>query len=403
MGKWIPTSCWTFSDGTRDLPGLPSPSTSTLPVPIDTKSDTTLPKCPLMITRVRPCRMGGILEGRCSVLRRNNRSANTESLVGFRLQLPAIILASALGSSCHAKAGQTQSSASAPSSPPVAAARDTSRPSDSLSTRILDPDADFEGSGDFIESTFRKELGESPRMGWVLPDTFLASERHPALFVWATGRRIHQARFARAVSPTEHQRIAKDAHLACDTKGPLAAYSLSDMDTLGERAFYTSNPPPPGSTAGVAFGPLTQQALSAAHQLISGTEPGVRFRDTAVVISHSPYIYTIDAVYDTSGAILRDALVLFDSLGTVVGANVKADTGETCDGCGAITFGDGYGRLYDVLNAFVIPGFPYPVLFLDTSTVEGRALSLATFDTKGRYGSYRTYEYVVTCILGDGQ
>jgi hypothetical protein len=129
----------------------------------------------------------------------------------------------------------------------------------------------------------------------------------------------------------------------------------------------------------------------------------VRFRDTAVVVPRSGYFYTIDAVYDSSGAILRDALVLFDSHGKVVATSVQADTGETCDGCGAITFNDGYWRLYNVLNAFVIPGFTYPVLFLDTSTVEGRALSLITFDTKGRYGSYRIYEYVVTCILGDSQ
>src|SRR5690242_8877296 len=355
-----------------------------------------------MITPVRPRRMGGIL-GRRRRVSRTTTSTHTESHVRDRLQLPVILLAAALSSSCHANLPQTQSPASPPSLPPAAITRGTSDQNSGLDTAVLEPHADFEGSGEFIDSTFRRELGEVPRMGWALPDTFLASERHASLHVWSTGLRIHQARFAREVSTSEHERIAKDTHLACDTKGPLAAYSLSDSDALGDRAFYTSHPPPPGSSAGVAFRPLTQRAILATHQLIAGSEPGVRFRDTAVAVPRSGYFYTIDAVYDTSGAALRDALVLFDSLGRVVGSNVEADTGETCDGCGPITFDDGYARLYNVLNAFVIPGFPYPVLFLDTSTVEGRALSLATFDNKQRYGSYRIYEYVVTCILGDSQ
>jgi len=65
-----------------------------------------------------------------------------------------------------------------------------------------------------------------------------------------------------------------------------------------------------------------------------------------------------------------------------------------------VTYEAGIDRLYDVENVFVIPGFPYPVLLLDTSTVEGRALSLVTFTPDGYYATYRIYEYVVNCILG---
>ena len=60
----------------------------------------------------------------------------------------------------------------------------------------------------------------------------------------------------------------------------------------------------------------------------------------------------------------------------------------------------GLGRIYDVENVFVIPGFPYPVLLLNTSTVEGRALSFVTFTPDGYYAEDRIYEYVVNCILG---
>lgn len=313
----------------------------------------------------------------------------------------AVLLAPVIG--CGRGPAPSTHTAAVPNSTATATTRDTVPDSDSPDTTVLDPHADVEGSGAFIDSMFNAKLGELPRMGWALPDTFLASERHPALYIWATGQQVRQAKFIGPVSSKEHERIAKDTHLACDAGGPLAAYGLQKDDTVGERAFYTSKAPPAGTSAGVTFHPLTPQEIVAAHQLIAGNEPGVQFRDTAVAAPRSGYFYTIDAVYDTSGAALRDALVLFDSLGHVVGSKVEADTGETCDGCGPITFGEGYSRLYDVLNAFVIPGFPYPVLFLDTSTVEGRALSLVTFDSKGRYGSYRVYEYVVSCILGDSQ
>ena len=52
-----------------------------------------------------------------------------------------------------------------------------------------------------------------------------------------------------------------------------------------------------------------------------------------------------------------------------------------------------------MLLAFESPIFPNPVLVVDTSTVEGRALSMITFDTNGLKSEWRDYEYVVNCIL----
>ncbi len=53
--------------------------------------------------------------------------------------------------------------------------------------------------------------------------------------------------------------------------------------------------------------------------------------------------------------------------------------------------------LYRPLNMFELPGFAYPVLLLDTSTFEGRALSLMTFTPDGAVTQFRVYEYVINC------
>jgi hypothetical protein len=50
-----------------------------------------------------------------------------------------------------------------------------------------------------------------------------------------------------------------------------------------------------------------------------------------------------------------------------------------------------------VSNLFEWAAFPYPVLLLDTSTVEGRALSLQTFTPGGRASTFRVYEYIARC------
>lgn len=69
-----------------------------------------------------------------------------------------------------------------------------------------------------------------------------------------------------------------------------------------------------------------------------------------------------------------------------------------CDGCERL----GYDPAPDkssflLINTFVAEAFPFPLLLLDSSTVEGRALSFTTFTLEGKYDEFRLYEYVVNC------
>ena len=115
-------------------------------------------------------------------------------------------------------------------------------------------------------------------------------------------------------------------------------------------------------------------------------------------------------MYDTSAAadeengthgvkyLVRRGLFLHAPNGTVIGSDVKRVEPMECDGCGTPTITDSFGTVFDVIQVLHLPGFPHPVLLLNTSTVEGRALSLTTFDDAGVYRSYRLYEYVVNCF-----
>ena len=67
-----------------------------------------------------------------------------------------------------------------------------------------------------------------------------------------------------------------------------------------------------------------------------------------------------------------------------------------CDGCSPRYYE--YGDIgFNPMNMFELPGFSYPVMLLDRSTVEGRALSLLTFTASGKLDEFNVYEYVVNC------
>ena len=264
--------------------------------------------------------------------------------------------------------------------------------------------ADSRESGRLIDSVFRHILGEAPRMGWSTPDRFLAAERHRKIHIWsAAADHIAVATYSGALSSAEHAELAKTTHLACDTKGPLGQYTLTPAESLvRDRAFYTSVEPPSNTRVGLVGRRLTDSERAALHTSLAVTD-SVRYIDTAFAAPSGAF-FSVDAAYDRDGNLIKSALVLHDSSGAVIGSQIRGADAFECDGCGEPTIGEGFRRLYDVYNAFIVPGFPYPLLLLDTSTVEGRALSLLTFITKGTDADeYRIYEYVVECILGDPQ
>jgi len=261
--------------------------------------------------------------------------------------------------------------------------------------------AELHGADTFVTATFRRVLGSAPRLGWFAPSGFIAEEQHLQVYIWSTDSVIQRVRFSRSLSDSDHAQLAAESHLACDTKGPLTEYGDSVLDMgARQRAFYTAGAPPVGTRVGMVGRTMSAAERARAHAVLGPPDTSGAFLDTAFAASLSGPFYSIDAAYDSSRVLRMVALILHDSSGAIIARQLENGFAFGCDGCDDVTYEAGIERLYDVENVFVIPGFPYPVLLLDTSTVEGRALSLVTFTPDGYYATYRIYEYVVNCILG---
>jgi hypothetical protein len=92
----------------------------------------------------------------------------------------------------------------------------------------------------------------------------------------------------------------------------------------------------------------------------------------------------------------RSGTFLQNEDGTILGSDITEVNGEPqCADCEAATYEN---ELPKPINIYTLPFFPFPVLMLDTSTVEGRATSLQTFAKDGSFSDYRLYEYVVSCF-----
>jgi hypothetical protein len=243
--------------------------------------------------------------------------------------------------------------------------------------------------------------GERPRMGWFLPSLgFLAEERYPAVFVLSADSTILQANFAKVISAPARDSIARRENLACGDRGPLAAYSIASIPQY-PRALYLSRSLPGARVLRGRALPLTSEQVRDAHRRLAIPVPAL-YRDTALGTEGDGPYYSLHAGYDSATqALLGSVLLLHSASGEVIGRALNDTTAFECDGCELPSFGDGLGFLYRVVNVFSVPGFKYPLLLLDTSTMEGRALSLVTFTPGGHETEYRIYEYVVNCILGD--
>lgn len=313
--------------------------------------------------------------------------------------------------SCEPRADSAPGQATAvpaesPKTANAAGLRDTVGSQDSLAFPSTPPElyAELDRGGKYVDSVFRAYLGESPRLGWLVGGSFLASERHPHVVVYSVDPVLQQVAFRRVMGPGEHAAITRQHHVACEVDGPLAEYGpMSGNHADGARAFFTSRAPAEPIGIGLKFERSTPEDIAAAHGVLGPSQQALVSLDTTLLITPGHSYYSVHAVYDSSTKdLVKSVFILHDADGRIVGSEVTEAAAFECDGCGIPTLDEGLQRLYAVLNGFRFTMFPYPLLLLDTGTVEGRALSLVTFAPSGTYAEYRIYEYVVTCILDGG-
>jgi len=267
------------------------------------------------------------------------------------------------------------------------------------------PGAEQDLGSTYIDSVFRTLVGRPPSMGWFVGQQLLAGERHPRVFVYSADSAVLEGRFARLVPQAEHDSISHANAMACEFRGPLAAYDLGAAPRRSqERAFFLPRPLPGPTSVGLRLRPLRPVERGAARAIMPlGGRPAL-YLDTAIEISGGSAPYSLTAAYNPSDrALFLSVIALHDSTGRVIASHFHEPEEFECDGCAPPEPSDGLFRLYPLLGGFASAGFAYPLLLLDTSTLESRGISLVTFGPHGDYSEHNVSEYVVTCIVGEGR
>lgn len=245
-------------------------------------------------------------------------------------------------------------------------------------------------------------------MAWVVAPHRFLTERQLETARTLGSRGVETWTYKATIAADSAKQLRRERHVACDSDGPLYEYSGEGPSLeYPERVLLIDS-----SGADIRAGLVNVRSdsswLSGALAKLLGSRD-LAHRDTAFSTAPGDEFYSFLGAYDTSGSadqemgthgvkyLVRRGLFLHGSGGTVMASAVTDVPARECDGCGTPTVTDVFGAVFDVIQVLRVSGFPHPVLLLNTSTIEGRALSLETFDDAGAHQSYRWYEYVVNC------
>jgi len=255
----------------------------------------------------------------------------------------------------------------------------------------------------YIESVFEARIGELPRMGWFSPTHgFLAQEdAAEEVNLFAPVGMPSSGRKKELVSGSELKRLRETYRVACEIEDTdhLTAFDVGG-ETDPERALYTTKKIQGEAHFGLVTIPLDGLQTVRVNRLLGWPNHGGLRRDEAIGVRPQSFFYSFHKLYNVkTGLLSQEAIVLHRNGGVIVAHELTRDldSGQPCDGCGIPRYTYAASGLYRPLNMFELPGFAYPVLLLDTSTVEGRALSLLTFTPDAKATQFRVYEYVVNC------
>lgn len=263
----------------------------------------------------------------------------------------------------------------------------------------------------YIEQTFRSEIGDEPTLGWVLQGSVVVTEGTSDIIAILSDMQEITLAYKRATLTSKDAiDFARKHRIACDiiTSEELpsrADATLSVYDSTvqrrnrGNRQVFITRKPLLGSVAGYK---QVSIPLSSSRQVWQRMHPqsSARLRRSfAIGRKGLSYFYSFAAIYGgPHREMSRHGMFLHAADGRVIATDIAdINVGTMCDGCAVPRFDTPLQDIIRVINLFTIPSFRYPLLMLDTSTLEGSAKSLVTFSPAGEKSEYRLYEYVVGC------
>lgn len=257
---------------------------------------------------------------------------------------------------------------------------------------------------EYVYKQLHVALGEFPKLAWVLPDGTVATESVASqIAIYSTSPIVEIAKRRQTLSPDETVKFAERNRIACDAylQEKTSIFSLYSSSVKARddnpQVLFTNNTPA-GAGAGFSTSPLIDDLGAEVWRRMQLKSPKQLHTARIIRQDGTHYFYSFAALYqDSNQEVSRFGVFLHSEGGQIIASEMEDVNGEWCDGCAVPTFKDGLDPLFLVVNLYSLPQFKYPVLLLDTSTVEGRSLSLATFSPSGKYSSHVFYEYTVHC------
>jgi hypothetical protein len=257
---------------------------------------------------------------------------------------------------------------------------------------------------EYVYTQFRVAAGEFPNLAWALPDGTVATDSGSSeIAIYSAAPIIEVVKRRRTLPPKMTLEFAKQNKIACDVrleeKPPAFSLYTSTLRLANRnpQVLFTSKILP-DVKAGFQRVPLDDQLGSEIWKKMNPTSANQPRNSIAVRQDGTPYFFSFVALYQGSNQeVSRYGVFLHSKDGHVVASDVNDVNGEWCVDCAVPTFGDGIDAIFLVENVYSSPPFKYPLLLLDTSTVEGRSLTLATFSPSGKYSAHLFYEYVIGC------
>jgi hypothetical protein len=258
---------------------------------------------------------------------------------------------------------------------------------------------------EYVDEKLQAALNGLPQLAWVLPGGTVATEgRAPVVHLYSRSNAVEVARLQSTMTAAKVLVFRNEHHVACDVpfdeeKPVLSLYASTVKQAAGNPQVLATASEWAGVQMGFEHGALAGAAAKEAWKRMEPKSPQQPRRGGVIRRAGVTHFYSLAALYDgPKKEVSRRGLFLHAGDGRILGARVEDIRGEWCDGCTVPTFDEGLERVFVVENMLTAPQFAYPLIMLDTSTMEGRSITLATFSPEGRYSRRLFYEYVVGCL-----
>jgi hypothetical protein len=248
----------------------------------------------------------------------------------------------------------------------------------------------------YIRKQSKLSSSQEATLGWAFPDGSVVTSVKADEIEFLSAEQADTARFSRALRSEEVATLTTKFKHPCEVpQATLFLYEAQARIADAQQVIVIGA----GSKVKYLGSKLDPKAKISGQSLTGLRVQKNEESMTEVWAADQNAQYLVAGVYDRSTKqLVRQGLFLHDFAGTVLGGKVDEVSEETmCDGCGVPTKQDGLSAVYRFLAVFTIEGFDFPLLLVDTSTIEGEAISLITFSKvpgrEAKYEELRFYEY----------